>query len=90
MIADEQINTSIEAQSGMCLVDEQGLIVEWSPGQEALTGLGRLEALGRSIWDVQFEFLDKHTANLRRIWAAQKGLFPNSKYRDRAAKLAVD
>jgi two-component system sensor histidine kinase/response regulator len=53
-------NTSAEEQNGTCLVDEQGLIVEWGPGQEAITGLGRMEALGRSIWDVQYGFLAKN------------------------------
>jgi two-component system, sensor histidine kinase and response regulator len=52
-----------EAQDGMCLVDEQGLIVEWSPGQEAITGLGRMETLGRAIWDIQYQFINQQRRN---------------------------
>ncbi len=58
---DELADVNVESQNGMCLVDEQGLIIEWSLGQEAITGIGRMEALGRSIWDVEYQFLDKNT-----------------------------
>ena len=38
---------------GIVLADENGLIVEWNPGAEELTGLGREDVLGRPLWDVQ-------------------------------------
>lgn len=34
------------------LCDEQGIVVEWNPSQEEMTGLKRADALGRPIWDV--------------------------------------
>jgi len=37
---------------GIALVDEQGTIIDWSPGQEVITGLRRDEALGRPAWEV--------------------------------------
>jgi two-component system, sensor histidine kinase and response regulator len=75
MDVDAHDNTKLESHTGMCLVDEDGLIVEWSPGQEALTGIGRMEALGRSVWDVQYEFLDNEGvdaedyARLRKVFS---------------------
>ena len=47
---------SIVEQSGdgIVLVDEQGTIIEWNPGQERITGLSRAEVLGKYMWDVQF------------------------------------
>jgi diguanylate cyclase (GGDEF)-like protein/PAS domain S-box-containing protein len=41
----------------MSLVDEKGVIVEWNPASEALTGLKKSEVVGRSSVDVQFDLL---------------------------------
>lgn len=50
---------------GIVIVDEQGLIVEWNHGQEEITGLKRSDALGKAIWEVQFQFvLDKLRATM--------------------------
>ncbi|NWG16093.1 MAG: PAS domain S-box protein [Chloroflexi bacterium] len=38
---------------GISLTDEQGRIIEWNPGMEAITGLRREAVLGQSIIDVQ-------------------------------------
>ncbi|MBK9926991.1 MAG: PAS domain S-box protein [Anaerolineales bacterium] len=42
---------------GIQLLDEQGLLIEWNPAQEILTGLKRNEVLGKSVWDVQFQLM---------------------------------
>jgi PAS domain S-box-containing protein len=40
------------SRDGISLVDERGLVVEWNPGQEAITGLHSDEAVGRPIWEI--------------------------------------
>jgi PAS domain S-box-containing protein len=40
---------------GITLVDDQGIIIEWNRSQEEIMGLKRAEAVGRPIWDVQFQ-----------------------------------
>lgn len=42
---------------GILLIDEQGLIIEWNPSQEKLTGFKREEVLGNPIWDIQFHLM---------------------------------
>jgi PAS domain S-box-containing protein len=56
--SEERFRSFVEKSSdGIVLIDERGYIVEWSEGQEKLTGLSRAHALGQAIWDVQFLFL---------------------------------
>ncbi|MHB0878659.1 MAG: PAS domain S-box protein [Anaerolineae bacterium] len=42
-----------QSQDGIALVDESGSIVEWNAGQEAITGIGREQAVGRPLLEVQ-------------------------------------
>ena len=44
-----------QSEDGIVLVDEQGTIIEWNPGQERIAGLSRAEVLGRPGWDVMFQ-----------------------------------
>ena len=46
-----------QSSDGIIIVDERGVIVEWNKGEEKITGIGRDEAIGRSIWDVHFSTL---------------------------------
>ena len=56
--SEEKFRSFVEKSSdGIVLIDERGLIVEWSEGQEKLTGLGRADVLGRPIWDVQVHLM---------------------------------
>ncbi len=50
---------SFVEQSTDCLLltDEQGNIVEWNRSFEALTGLPRERAIGRKVWDAQWEMI---------------------------------
>ncbi len=41
-----------QSADGFCIIDEQGLVVEWSKGLEHLTCVRRGEAIGRSATDV--------------------------------------
>jgi PAS domain S-box-containing protein len=45
-----------QSRDGFLLTDEQGIIIEWNEAQSQITGLGRESALGKLIWEVQFEF----------------------------------
>lgn len=42
---------------GLLLLDEQGIIIEWNPSQEALAGFDREGVLGKPIWDVQYQMM---------------------------------
>lgn len=54
---NEQLLNSIIDQStdGIVLVDEQGIVVNWNPALEGITGKKRTEVVGQPIWDVQFQ-----------------------------------
>ena len=42
---------------GITVVDEKGRIIEWNLGQQWISGLKESEALGRYVWDIQFELM---------------------------------
>ena len=42
-----------QSSDGIVFVDERGIIIEWNPRQEQITGLKKEEALGKPIWDLQ-------------------------------------
>jgi len=44
-----------QSEDGIVLTDGRGMVVEWSPGQERITGIRRTEAVGRALWDVHFQ-----------------------------------
>ena len=44
-----------QSDDGIVLIDEDGIIVEWNQAQERILGVARADAMGRPIWDVQFE-----------------------------------
>jgi PAS domain S-box-containing protein len=44
-----------QSQDGIALTDEQGILTEWNRALAELTGVPAAEALGRPIWDVQFQ-----------------------------------
>lgn len=42
-----------QANEAFTLVDEQGVVIEWNPASEQLTGIPASEVLGQFVWDVQ-------------------------------------
>ncbi len=46
-----------EALDGIVLANEQGIITEWNKSQEVISGLKQKKAVGRPLWDVQFQML---------------------------------
>ncbi len=49
-----------QSQDGLILVDDQGIILDWSQGAEHIFGLSRAEAIGLPRWDVLFQFVPEH------------------------------
>ncbi|WP_321507639.1 PAS domain S-box protein [uncultured Methanoregula sp.] len=63
--AEEALRTSEEkvkkiinySRDGIILADEKGILIEWSPAMEQITGIPRSGAVGRPVWDLQYEML---------------------------------
>jgi PAS domain S-box-containing protein len=57
----EQRYRAIVEQSadGIMVSDERGIIVEWNPAQEELTGWARVDTLGHYLWEVQHRSLPR-------------------------------
>ena len=54
--SEQKLRRIIEqAPDGIVLTDEQGAIIEWNPGMEKIVGLKREEAVGRKLWEVQYQ-----------------------------------
>ncbi|MCC7210116.1 MAG: PAS domain S-box protein, partial [Anaerolineae bacterium] len=52
--SEKKFRSIIEQLSdGLILVDWDGTITEWNPGQERISGYRREEIIGRKVWDVQ-------------------------------------
>lgn len=54
--SEEKYRTFIEhSADAVVLTDENGKIIEWNFAQEELTAIERNDALGRYVWDIQYE-----------------------------------
>ena len=50
-----------QSVDGIVLIDEDGIVVEWNQAQERIVGIARADAIGRLIWDIQFQVIpDEH------------------------------
>ncbi|MEI7987704.1 MAG: PAS domain S-box protein [Chloroflexota bacterium] len=57
-VSEDKSRTFIEnSPAGMVLTDEEGIVIEWNPTLEQLSGFKRVEVLGKSTWDVAFQLL---------------------------------
>jgi PAS domain S-box-containing protein len=45
------------SQDGILLTDESGILTEWSPAMEKISGLGRSEVIGRPFWEIHHAVL---------------------------------
>ncbi|MFQ6614616.1 MAG: PAS domain S-box protein, partial [Fidelibacterota bacterium] len=50
-------NVLKQAQEGILVTDDSGIIVEWSQGMAKITSLSAKEVIGRPAWEVQMEFI---------------------------------
>jgi PAS domain S-box-containing protein len=62
--SEEKFRALIEQNSeGVILTNEQGQIIEWNAAQERGSGIPRAEALGKMIWDMQYQVLPPEQKN---------------------------
>jgi len=53
--SEERFRSLVEqSPDGIFMVGENGTIVEWNHGQENISGLKRVDVLGKPIWDIQW------------------------------------
>ena len=57
---------------GITVVNETGDIVEWNEGAEKLTGISRVKAIGRKIWNVQHEVNEEGNQTPQRLEYLQR------------------
>jgi PAS domain S-box-containing protein len=72
--SEERFRTFIQQSlDGIILIDGQGTVVEWNDGEERITGIPRSQALGRPLWEIEYELAppDKRTREFLQI-AKQK------------------
>jgi PAS domain S-box-containing protein len=70
-LAEQALQESIEkfrgfmeqSTDGISLADENGVITEWSPGMEAITGIPAKEAVGKYTWDTQLQLVPQERRN---------------------------
>jgi PAS domain S-box-containing protein len=56
--SEEKVKKLVEySKDGIILTDEHGTLIEWSPAMEQISGIPRSRAVGRPLWDVQYEVL---------------------------------
>ncbi|NPV87840.1 MAG: PAS domain S-box protein [Anaerolineae bacterium] len=54
--SEERLRGVVEQSAdGIVITDAHGIIITWNAAQERLTGIPAAEALGRPIWEVQYE-----------------------------------
>jgi PAS domain S-box-containing protein len=75
------------ASDGIALTDQNGIVIEWNPAMEEITGLQRQSAIDRPVWDVVFQMLprEKRTKKFQdvneRQWRDQiHGKYTNKAY----------
>jgi PAS domain S-box-containing protein len=54
--SEEKLRSIIEGSpSGIVLCDEEGIVIEWNPAQERISGIPAEEALGQPMWEIAFQ-----------------------------------
>ncbi len=54
--SEARFRTFVEqASEGIALVDEQGSVLAWNKVMEQISGIPRAQAVGRPVWDVQWQ-----------------------------------
>ncbi|MFX0140488.1 MAG: PAS domain S-box protein, partial [Candidatus Hodarchaeota archaeon] len=58
--SEERFRNIIEqSHDGILLTNEQGNIIEWNPALEQILGIERGDAIGRPIWDINYQLVPK-------------------------------
>jgi len=54
--SEEKFRNVVELSvDGIVLINEEGKIIEWNTGQEKISGTNRDEAIGKYLWEIQYE-----------------------------------
>ncbi|MFZ6031129.1 MAG: PAS domain S-box protein [Chloroflexota bacterium] len=61
-----------QSLEGMVLTDESGRITHWNAAQEAISKVPASEAIGRFVWDVQFDVATEEARTPERLQALKK------------------
>lgn len=62
--SEEKLRALItQSSDGIVLTDEEGRVIEWSRGQELITGLRANEVMGKYIWEVEYQTLPADERN---------------------------
>ncbi len=62
--SEEKLRSLItQSSDGIVLTDEEGRVIEWSRGQEQITGLYSSDVLGKNIWDIEYQILPTEERN---------------------------
>lgn len=57
--AEQRYRGFIEnSRDGFVLFDENGVVHEWNPGMESISGIGRPEAIGETLWNLSARLID--------------------------------
>ncbi len=48
-----------QASDGIALIDRDGIILNWNPAMEQITGLKISEAIGHPVWEITYQLLPK-------------------------------
>jgi PAS domain S-box-containing protein len=72
--SEEKFRTFIEQNSdGIAVADEFGLVIEWNPALELISGVARDQAIGKGVWELQL--LQPPAAESAQDEAAVRDLF---------------
>ncbi len=68
--SEEKLRALIsQSVDGIVLISEEGKVIEWSKGQERMTGVPSAQAIGQYLWKIQFNSLpDEEKTEERKEW----------------------
>ncbi len=56
--SEEQLRSFIETtRDSFVIIDEEGIVIEWNPGAEQISGLSKKDVLGIYVWDVTYQMM---------------------------------
>ena len=63
-----------QTRDGICLVDEQGLIIAWNPAIARMTGLLEGDVLCKPIWEINFQLMPEEQRDPEGIEGLKSGM----------------
>ncbi len=73
--SEARLRTFVEAtRESVTLADENGRVIEWNPGAEAISGISREEAIGSYLWDLTFRLLPREQRTRERYAGIEQAI----------------